>query len=929
MALLSTKRGVHSSLPMKWNEFSTHIRHLSCGNQKRVHQAFKLGEKMHGDQKRRSGKPYFTHPIAVACILSEMKADADALIAALLHDTVEDTTLTLEEIDEQFDGKVKSLIDGVTKLFKKDIKDNPTLDEKIETLRKMFTFMQKDVRILVIKLADRLHNMQTIEYFPREKQKAYAQDTLDIYVKIAEQLSMLDIQNELEGLCLAVLEPGLLFNLSVLRNERQKKSGAIIDRMHKKLESYDKNLKFEIQYIPKSWEKLHIQLESGETAVTGVSDLAIEVICEDKPGCYQALGVLHHLWRREQLSFQDFINSPKINGYRGLHTTIIKKDGTRLRCKIMSKEMREYAHKGVSTMCFDNEALGLLDYIPWTERIAPLAKDTEERSEEFWNILQNDILGKSIIVHSSDDRAVMLPEGSTALDGAFYCYGKRALCTKKIIVDGVEKALCDPLENGVSLAIEMSKRKKVNRDWLKWANSGLATAHIRSELSTKSKGKRVELGKQLLQRVLDQQHKGFLEEFDQKSLDSEAKAIGYKNLDESYIAIADGHLKPITLFEAIFRKKSDVLNKQMCVIRFSMDIKDIDLIQSMINIYKQYGISMKNIQFKVFTHFLGNTRIKIALTNEEQRSIVQDLKNAGVENVRLETIHGRINILFMFLAMVILWGLDPVAAKELLKTSITPYDLTFIRFIMFFAATGAIYLFQSIVSQQKFKPLSFHQPSLILAGVTLFVTAISTYFALSYISPTQYILFILAGTTIPSFVSSTFRKKSNLAMPFVALMALLLVILAIMYVQGTSFIGSIFAAISAIGFAFYSIFSKYYQMQKERVQARYAAFLFWLSIIGLTLAFIVFPFTNLTLLSLRLITIAAGFVLLFTIIPYAFYYALLLRKDISKLGEALLFTAIPTIVAESILTQSVFPLIAAPILLVLFWQQMQENRHAN
>jgi len=911
---------------MKWSEFSTHVRHLSIGDQKRVQQAFELGKKSHGDQKRKSGEPYFTHPIAVACNLSSMKADADTIIAALLHDTIEDTDLTLKEIDEQFDGKVKSLIDGVTKLFKKDIKNNPTLDEKVETLRKMFTFMQKDVRILVIKLTDRLHNMQTIEFFPREKQKAYAQDTLDIYVKIAEQLSMFDIRNELEGLCLQVLEPEMFYNLSELLKERRKEGRAIMDGMRKKLDEYDKKLKFDIQCIPKSWEKLRIQLESGETAVTGVSDLAIEVICEDEPGCYKALGVLHHLWRREQLSFQDFINSPKINGYRALATTIIGKDGTRLRCKILSNEMLEYAHKGIATMCFDNEALGLLDYLPWTERIAPLAKDTEERSEEFWNILQNDILGKSIIVHSSDDCAVMVPEGSTVLDGAFYCYGEKALYLKKVIVDGVEKALCDPLKNGASLEIDISKRKRITRDWLKWANSGLATAHIRSQLSTKSKDKRVDLGKQLLQRVLDQQHKGFLEEFDQKSLEAEAKAIGYSSLDEAYIAIADGHLKPLVLFEAIFKKKKPAHDRQMCVIRFSMDINDIDLIQSMINIYKKYGISMKNIQFRVFTQILGNTRIKIELTREEQRDIVQDFKNAGMEDVNLESVHGRRTLLIAFLFMVILWGLDPVAAKELLKTSITPYDLTFIRFVMFFAATGILFFVHKIFTQQKFKTLSFREPSLILSGITLFVTALSTYFALQYISPTQYILFILAGTTLPSLISSTFRKTEDLTMPYFALMALLLVILAIMYVQGSSLIGSAFAAMSAVGFAFYSIFSKRYQMQKERVQARYAAYLFWLSIIGLPLAFIVYPFTTISLLSPKLIGIAAGFVLLFTIIPYAFYYALLLRKDISKIGEALLFTAIPTIVAESVLTQSVFPLIAAPILLVLFWQQMQENK---
>ena len=212
---------------MQWSEFRAHVRHLSSEDLDRVKTAFGRGEEAHSGQKRKSGEPYFTHCIAVANSLADMGADADTIIAALLHDAIEDTPLTLEMIEQEFDSSVPSLIDGVTKLDETELKENPTFEQETETLRKIFTYMQQDVRIMIIKLADRLHNMQTLKFLDPKRQQSLAEETRDVYVKIADRLSMRDFRDELEALCISILEPDLFGQLTELRRKNKKTNDII------------------------------------------------------------------------------------------------------------------------------------------------------------------------------------------------------------------------------------------------------------------------------------------------------------------------------------------------------------------------------------------------------------------------------------------------------------------------------------------------------------------------------------------------------------------------------------------------------------------------------------------------------------------------------------------------------------------------------
>lgn len=541
---------------MQWNEFRAHLRHMSAKELEKIQEAYQLGAKMHGDQKRRSGEPYFNHPIAVATMLAGMGADADTIAAALLHDALEDTPLTLSQIEQQFGRTISELVDGVTKLTRADIGAKPTLNEQIETLRKMFQVMQKDVRIIVIKLIDRLHNMQTAEFLPEDKRHLMIKETMEVYIKIADRLSMQDIRDELKSLCLAFLEPEMHRKLSELRTENEARGERLLNTMIHKLEKErpDSLQHVTLKYEHKRWDKLQEQIEMEGMAATGVASLVIAFICNNTDDCYQMMGILHQLWQRETLSFQDYINSPMINGYKGLHTTIILEDGTRVRCKIRTKDMHEYAHKGITALCFKGEPRELLEYLPWTQRISPLAKATENRSEEFWRSLQSDVLGESIIIHSASDETVLVPQNATALDGAFYLFGDRALRIETLMLNGKIVPFHSPLSYADSIEAYFASHVTTSHEWLNWVKTGIATAKIRTALGAQLSVKKPEQGRLLLQQEFDRYSAGDV----QRRLRHATHLLplyNIKNIEDLFVLVAEGTIDPSDVLKNL-RKKS-------------------------------------------------------------------------------------------------------------------------------------------------------------------------------------------------------------------------------------------------------------------------------------------------------------------------------------------------------------------------------------
>lgn len=909
---------------MQWKEFSAGLRPFTTPELARIQKAFEFGETAHQGQKRLSGEPYFTHPTIVARKVSDWGADADTVIAALLHDTVEDTPTTRQTIAKQFGENVASLIHGMTKISTKELRGRPNLDIKIETLRKIFTAMEQDIRIMVIKLADRLHNMQTIISFPPAKQREYAQQTYDIYVKIADRLSMFSLRMELEALCLQILEPELYQKLDRLRLQNQKQGAMLLPDIEKSIRAVSKTPIRGIHFEDKTWQKLQTQLETGRST-TGISDLLLTIVVPDVDACYQMFGVLHQLWQREHLSFQDFINSPMINGYEGLHTTIILENGTRIRCKIRSEVMQRYSDYGVTTVCFGKDTAELPKNLPWTGRITPLAQATSDRSLEFWQSLQSDILGESIVVHAVDDQALLLPEGATVLDGVFYAYGADALRLKRVLVNGKEMALGSPLPNGVSLSLEIAPAVTARRQWLNWVKTGVATATIRTALASQPQLKKETIGKALLQQVLTEQGKGSIDEFNQASLTAGIQALGYANINEIFVAISDGRLEPGKAYQELFprgRRHQAEASGQECSMQVYLPDDTVETVTAVLTVCKKYQAALRGLEPNVNTDRDVIMTLGATLTPDNQRRIVADLQAAGAIRVIVRRQQGRRRFVLFFIIMCLLWGLDPVIASRLLRTSLTAFDLTVLRYLVFSVSTMLLLAAQTILAPRRFKPLSLREPALFGAGIALFVTAFTTYLALTRITPTQYILFILAGTTVPSLLLPSFRRGSR-RYALTALLLLLAGLIAIVVLQGTNIIGLAAAIVSSLGFALYSIYSRRYQEKGTTVRARFPAFLFLLSAIGIVPSLALLPFTNFAQATPLLIAKALIFLLVFTVVPYGIYYTLLLQKNSTRFGETLLLTAMPTIVAESLLSRSFVPLLALPTVLVTLWQTWQ------
>ena len=909
---------------MQWRSFCRHVEHLSKKDQTRLKEAFDLGEKSHEGQKRLSGDPYFIHPVSTAEKLAAMGADADTLVAALLHDTVEDTSLTLKEIDKQFNGKVASLIDGVTKLVHRDVQSKPTLDEKIETLRKIFTTMQDDVRIMVIKLADRLHNMETIEFRSPEKQLVYARETHDTYVKISERFCMIDMADELEELCMSVLDPKLLQRLKTLRASNEKLGEQYLIEMKACLHKVDPSLETSVQFTHKPWRKLKVQLQSGGGVVTGVSALTAIVLCKDTPSCYTALGDLHKCWRREQLSFQDYINSPLSNGYQGLHTTVILTDGTRVRCKIRTHDMQEYAHRGISMRCFDSEAMGILDYLPWTERITPLTEDTTDRSQAFWESLQSDILGESIIIHGTDDQAVLLPQDATVLDGAFFCYGARALTLTAARVNGKEAILSDPLENGVSLEIDTNSSETVTWDWLKWTRTGLATAHIRTALAAKSPTKKAILGKQILQNIFDLNHRGFISEFDTKHLQARLHKLGYRSLAEAYRAIADGSVQPEVLYRSLFDSKRDVeqqMKHARCVLRFSAKEDADHILQTLLQTMELKNIEITDLRVKKDSDARINVRLRGTMTHVQQQSIRQQLELLGVPSFSIRKAAEEHIVMLFVPIMLLLWGLDPVAAHMLLKQPISAFDLTFIRLITVFGASALVFVVYSTAMKNKLKPLSPFNPLLIGSGLLLALTALSSYLALSILNPNHYILFIIGGVLMGMFIKEYARRTTQWLRSLMLLLFTIATLVLLLFIEDISVIGIPFAIAATTGFALYSYLSEHYQ--QGVIHARYPAFLFWLTVFGLPLALILIPFTHLYLIPPQVLFTAIVYTLVFSLIPYALYFESMRRTHLHSLDAMLPLAVGATMIGEICCLRSFNSLAALPLLCIYIWHLFQ------
>ena len=470
-----------------------------------VTKAYHAAEEAHKEQHRVSGEPYILHSLAVAQILADMKIDTTTITAALLHDVVEDTACTLEDLRREFGREVAFLVDGVTKLSRLNYRTKE--DQQLNSMRKMFLAMAKDVRVVVIKLADRLHNMRTLRYMRSDKQKRIAQETLEIFAPLAHRLGIFNIKWELEDLSFRYLEPDKYYDLvdqmKQKRHVREEIVNEAIDVLRKALD--DAHIHCEINGRPKHFYSIYKKMKKDNRDLSQVYDLfAIRVIVDDVKDCYGVLGIVHSLWKPLPYRFKDYIAMPKPNNYQSLHTTVIGTRGQPVEIQIRTWEMHHIAEYGVAAHwrykegnqtankdAFDEKMGWLRNLLEWQDTSNP---------QEFVNALKLDAFSDEVFVFSPRGDVIDLPQGAIPIDFAYRIHtdvGHRCVGAK---INGKIVPLDYRLKNGDIVEIITSKTGKPSLDWLNIVGSSESRSKIRNWFKKENREENIEKGLEALER---------------------------------------------------------------------------------------------------------------------------------------------------------------------------------------------------------------------------------------------------------------------------------------------------------------------------------------------------------------------------------------------------------------------------------------------
>lgn len=454
-----------------------------------VSKAYNFSEQAHHGQKRYSGDPYFLHVSCVGYTLAEMGMDANTIAAGLLHDTVEDAQVSEDDIEKEFGKEIRFLVDGVTKLGKLKYRG---AERHVESLRKLFVATAKDLRVIIIKLVDRLHNVSTLKYVPKEKQKRIAMETLEIYAPIANRLSIGKIKGELEDYAFAFAYPEEYKKVQDLIKERSKENDKRLEKVYRAIQvELVKNGITNVhgEYRIKRTYSLYKKLKRYNMDITNIYDLsAIRVMVPTVTDCYHALGIIHSVWRPLPGRIKDYIAFPKPNGYKSLHTTIFTGDGGIVEIQLRTEEMNRDAAFGVAAHFAykentdvtkpKNNAARKLD---WVNQISQLQHSLDTNGDYLEN-LRTDFFGQRVFVFTPKGDVVDLPQDSSPIDFAFAIHSDIGEHTSGANVNGKYVALDTKLKNGDIVEIITKKSSKPSKKWLEYARTTLAKRHIRSVL---------------------------------------------------------------------------------------------------------------------------------------------------------------------------------------------------------------------------------------------------------------------------------------------------------------------------------------------------------------------------------------------------------------------------------------------------------------
>lgn len=503
--------------------------------------AYQYSKEHHEGQLRRSGRPYFEHCIAVAGSLTEWNMDLTTIIGGILHDCIEDTNATYDEISREFGREVADLVDGVTKLG--GIEFGSRREKQAENLMKMFLSMAKDLRVIIIKFADRLHNMHTIEHLPLIKQRRIAVETRDVYSPMAHRLGMFRIKSELDDLVLKTLEPDAFGEIEKLvkstGGKRKKTLKEITGPIEQELKDHDVN--YEIKTRLKSHASIHEKMESREKPFDEIYDIfAVRIVVSDVAECYAGLGLIHQLFTPVHERFKDFIATPKINGYQSLHTTVIGPSGKMVEIQIRTGDMDRTAEIGVAAHWKYKEGRrkkGEIDrHVQWLRDLVSILSDESADPSEFMNLLKIDLFQDEAFVFTPAGDLVQLPVGSTPIDFAYGVHtevGHHCLSAK---VDGRIVPLNTELKSGQTVEVITSDSQAPSAAWLKFVKTTKARTHIRRWHRRSQREASAKLGKEILDKTLRRLRMS--ERI--KELRSDPRLAGFEDEEAMLLALGSG-----------------------------------------------------------------------------------------------------------------------------------------------------------------------------------------------------------------------------------------------------------------------------------------------------------------------------------------------------------------------------------------------------
>jgi GTP diphosphokinase / guanosine-3',5'-bis(diphosphate) 3'-diphosphatase len=527
-----------------------------------IERAYESAAYWHRDQKRRSGDPYITHPLAVATILAELGMNTETICAALLHDTVEDTPYTLTELRGEFGEDVAALVDGVTKLDK--VKYGEAAEA--ETVRKMVVAMSRDIRVLVIKLADRLHNMRTMRYLPRDKQERKSRETLEIFAPLAHRLGINTVKWELEDLAFSILYPKRFDEIVRLVSGRAPRREAFLQEVIQDVRSdlRDAKIKASVTGRPKHYYSIYQKMIAKNVEFDDIYDLVgIRILVDSVLDCYTALGIIHARWNPVAGRFKDYVAMPKFNLYQSLHTTVKGPGGKPVELQIRTWTMHRQAEYGVAAhwkykeeMVFSRPKNGRDDGqdMTWLRQLVDWQRETEDPAE-FLDSLRFDLAAGEVYVFTPRGEVVALPQGATPVDFAYAIHTEVGHRTVGARVNGRLVALESTLDNGDTVEIFTSKAPEAgpSRDWLKFVQSPRARNKIRQWFSKERREAAVDAGKDQLAKAMRKQGLPLQRIAAADSLLDLARELRYADVSALYAAVGEGRVSAQSVVEKLVR----------------------------------------------------------------------------------------------------------------------------------------------------------------------------------------------------------------------------------------------------------------------------------------------------------------------------------------------------------------------------------------